>query len=450
VPVECGPTQRMEAPVAGKRKRPHSGPGCFSPSTGQRGRWARESSGALEYVFVGVCAGAVVAGAPRLLFIVECGERVSRLVVVMTAPLQGIASPLGPAAGVSASSRCQRLSGRLRRMATYDYDSRLACAPGGGRGQGECRVVPAAEVGLSGKTALALRDVTKRYGDVCAVDALTASVPHGCIYGLLGPNGAGKTTALRMLLDIIRPDSGSIEVLGRPSPHLAKDRVGYMPEERGLYPRMTCTKVLAFLGTLKGVPAHTLAQSIPTWLGRVGLSDWAERKVHDLSRGMQQKLQFVATVVHEPDVVVLDEPFSGLDPVNLDVIKGLLLELRDAGKCLLLSTHVMEQAEDLCDRILLIDRGRKLLDGTLEEIRGGYESDVVSVEIEGDASLVAALPMVREVRSGRRRLDVELRPGADTQDFLRALAEVARVRAFEIRLPTLHEVFVEAVRGSDA
>jgi len=298
--------------------------------------------------------------------------------------------------------------------------------------------------------ALVLAEVSKSFGAVRAVDGLSARVPAGSIYGFLGPNGAGKTTTIRMIMNIIYPDSGTVEVLGNGSVAAVKDRIGYMPEERGLYRKMKVRSVLSYLGSLKGMTRGELAGRIPQWLDRVGLGEWANKRVDELSRGMQQKLQFVATVLNDPDLLILDEPFSGLDPVNLDLLKEIILAMKGEGRTVIFSTHVMEQAEKLCDFILLINEGRKVIDGTLSEIQSQYESDVVSVELEGDTAFVDELPMVEGTRRVNRRLEVALTEGADAQEFLRALIERAPVRAFEVKVPSLHEIFISLVGEGDA
>ncbi|MCX8035948.1 MAG: ATP-binding cassette domain-containing protein [Candidatus Sumerlaeia bacterium] len=295
-------------------------------------------------------------------------------------------------------------------------------------------------------SALVLDGVTKRFGSLLAVDALTLCVPRGCIYGFLGPNGAGKTTTLRMIMDIIAPDSGRIDVLGR-TPGAAKDLIGYMPEERGLYRKMTVRAVLAYLGAIKGMKSRDALRAIAIWLERMGLADRAGCKVEELSKGMQQKIQFVATVFSDPQILILDEPFSGLDPLNLDLIKDIMLEMRAAGKTVIFSTHMMEQAERLCDYMLLINKGRMVFDGTFAQVQSEYESNAVLVEIEGEGDFIQSLPMVRAVRVQGKRLEIELVEGADNQDLLRALLQRARVRSFEIKVPTLHEIFVHRVGG---
>jgi len=295
--------------------------------------------------------------------------------------------------------------------------------------------------------ALIIEGVSKSFGEVRAVENLSARMPAGSIYGFLGPNGAGKTTTIRMIMDIIHPDSGSIRILGDSSIEAARDRIGYMPEERGLYRKMTVRKVLAYLGAIKNRRKDELAVSIPRWLEEVGLEDWGDKKVEELSRGMQQKLQFVATLINDPELMILDEPFSGLDPINLDILKGIMLKLRDSGRTVVFSTHMMEQAEELCDFILLINKGGKVIDGTLDSIRKQYKSNVVTVELEDDPGFVGGLPMVAATAKAGARLEVTLKAEADTRDFLQALVARARVRAFEVKSPSLHEIFINLVEG---
>jgi ABC-2 type transport system ATP-binding protein len=296
--------------------------------------------------------------------------------------------------------------------------------------------------------AVELENVGKSFGPVRAVDGLSVRVPQGSVYGFLGPNGAGKTTTLRMMMDIIRPDNGAIRLLGQPASRVAHTRVGYMPEERGLYRKMTASAVLSYFGSLKGLGGADLQRRVRQWLERISLTEYANKKVEELSRGMHQKLQFAVTSINDPELVILDEPFSGLDPVNQDLLQDTIVGMRRAGRTVLFSTHVMHEAERLCDFLVLINRGRVVVDGTLDQIRRGHESHSVSVELEGDSDFVHALPMVRLVKPDGRRLDIELRDGADSQDLLKALVERTRVRAFEIKQLSLHEIFVRLV-GAD-
>jgi len=295
--------------------------------------------------------------------------------------------------------------------------------------------------------AIELREIRKSFGTVRAVDGLSLVVPQGAVYGFLGPNGAGKTTTLRMIMDIIRPDGGEIRLFNELSSCSVRSRVGYMPEERGLYRKMTAAAVLRYFGSLKGLSAAQLAQRVPAWLERIDLTGYANKKVEELSRGMHQKLQFAATVINDPELVILDEPFSGLDPVNQDLLREIITEMRRQGRTVLFSTHGMHEAEQLCDFIVLINQGKVVVDGTLDQIRSRHESHTISIEIEGDGAFVGTLPQVATARPDGRRLDVTLREGADPQELLRILVERSRVRAFEIKHPSLHEIFVRLVGG---
>jgi len=298
--------------------------------------------------------------------------------------------------------------------------------------------------------AIELESVSKSFGAVRAVDELSVSVPQGSVYGFLGPNGAGKTTTLRMVMDIIRPDSGAIRLFGEPASSIARSRIAYMPEERGLYRKMTVWAVLNYFGSLKGLAGTDLKRRATRWLERISLAEHAKKKVEELSRGMHQKLQFATTVINDPELVILDEPFSGLDPVNQDLLREIITEMRSAGRTVLFSTHGMHEAEQLCDFIVLINRGRVVVNGTLDEIRRGHESHVVSIELEGDGEFIRGLPLVRDVRPEGRRLEIRLRGGSDPQELLKTLVGRTRVRAFEIKQPSLHEIFVRLVGGDHA
>jgi len=298
--------------------------------------------------------------------------------------------------------------------------------------------------------AVVLGDVCKDFGQVHAVDHLNVTVPAGAIYGFLGPNGAGKTTTIRMIMNIIRPDSGHISLFEGRSVEQAKSRIGYMPEERGLYRKMTTRNVLAYFGAIKGVAKNELAQRIAEWLKRVELADWADKKVEELSRGMHQKLQFAVTAINNPELFILDEPFSGLDPINTDLLKNIILQMRQEGKTIIFSTHVMHEAEKLCEFILLVNKGRVVLDDRLDQIRSRQKSDIVSVELEGETAFVEELPNVMKVMSEGKRLDIKLAPDADPQALLRSLMDRVRVQAFEVKVPSLHEIFVDLVGKSDA
>jgi ABC-2 type transport system ATP-binding protein len=276
------------------------------------------------------------------------------------------------------------------------------------------------------------------------------TVPSGSIYGFLGPNGAGKTTTIRMMMNIIRPDRGTISLFEGCSAEQAKSRIGYMPEERGLYRKMTTRNVLAYFGAIKDVARNELDDRVIKWLERVELAKWADKKVEELSRGMHQKLQFAVTAINDPELLILDEPFSGLDPINTDLLKNIILEMRQEGKTVIFSTHVMHEAEKLCEFILLINKGKVVLDDRLDQIRSRQTSDIVSVELEGETDFIRELPSVMKVMSEGKRLDIKLAPDADPQELLRSLLDRVRVQAFEVKVPSLHEIFVDLVGKSDA
>jgi ABC-2 type transport system ATP-binding protein len=289
-----------------------------------------------------------------------------------------------------------------------------------------------------------LRGITKRFGTLTAVDDLTLDVPAGCIYGFIGPNGSGKTTTLRMIMRILLQDRGEITVLGDSGTLAARDRVGYLPEERGLYKSMTLRRLLRYYGRLKGRPPADVDRSIGEWLTRLDLVQWADRKVEALSKGMSQKAQFIAAIVGTPELLILDEPFSGLDPVNAEVLREAVLELRGRGTTVVFSTHDMATAEKMCDRIFMIFRGRKVLDGTLDEIQATYGFDTIRVRTSGGVASVVGLPGVEAVSDYGNVQEVRIT--VDPQEFLRMLVSRAVVSQFEIVRPSLHDIFVRIAR----
>jgi len=292
---------------------------------------------------------------------------------------------------------------------------------------------------------LQVHHLTKRYGDLVAVDDLSFEVEPGEVFGLLGPNGAGKTTTIRMILDIIPPDAGRITVLGG-SPAAAQPRIGYLPEERGLYRNVRVLDMLVYLAELKGADRARARQRALEWLARMGLEDRAHSKVKDLSRGMQQRLQVVAAIVHDPDLVFLDEPFQGLDPVNVERVKGVIADLRQEGKTVVLSTHQMNLVEVLCDRILLINRGRSVLYGPLAEIKRQFAPHAVRVRAP---ELPPDLPGVVAVEPKDGAYDLSLAEGTAPRDVLRALVDRGvDVQAFEVAPVPLEEIFIQVVTGA--
>lgn len=284
--------------------------------------------------------------------------------------------------------------------------------------------------------------VSKTFGRRKAVDDLSLSVPRGCIYGFIGPNGSGKTTTLRMIMRIYHPDAGSgcVRVLGEEGLEAANDRIGYLPEERGLYKKMKVKEILRFYGELKGL--RDFRQVVDDWLERMGLSDAADKKVEALSKGMAQKVQFISAIIAEPELVVLDEPFSGLDPVNADVLRAAVLELRRKGATVIFSTHDMAIAEKMCDFIFMIHRGKKVLDGTLESIQESYGRDTIRVSADGEAYDPHAIAGVEKVTDFGRLQELKIAEDADSQDVLAALLRQTRVTHFEVTKPSLHDIFV--------
>ena len=295
--------------------------------------------------------------------------------------------------------------------------------------------------------AIVLKGIRKAFAGHVAVKDLSLEVPRGSVFGLLGPNGAGKTTTLRMVMNILGPDAGTIEILGSPADHAARDRIGYMPEERGLYPRMVLEEQLVFMAAIKGMGRKEAERRLGPWLERLGLADWRKKKTNELSKGMQQKAQFIATVLHEPDVLIMDEPMSGLDPVGMDVMREVMLDLRRQGTTIVLSSHQMEAVERLCDRVALINRGEKVLDGSVAEVKARHGKNTVVLAYDGDGSFLGSLPGVAKVTDFGQYVEVRLQDGADPQPLLREAAARLRLRRFEIVEPSLHDIFVETVTG---
>jgi ABC-2 type transport system ATP-binding protein len=307
--------------------------------------------------------------------------------------------------------------------------------------------------------AVEIQHIWKRYTGHVAVRDLSLTVPRGSVYGLLGPNGAGKTTTIRMLLNIIAPDEGTIRILGEPPSKAGiTDRVGYLPEERGLYRKMQVRRVLRFLAQLKGMSAADADRRIDEWLERLGLStaekDWGAAKVDELSRGMQQKVQFIATLLHDPDLIILDEPFSGLDPINAQALKDIVVELRQRGKSVIFSTHLMDNAERLCDAVCIIARGAKVLDGAIAEVKTHQGDRHVAVVLSngtpaGVPDILRDRTLVARCDDSNRMLEIELAPRASAQDLLtRLIAAGASIERFELVRPSLHRIFLDRVGAS--
>jgi ABC-2 type transport system ATP-binding protein len=296
--------------------------------------------------------------------------------------------------------------------------------------------------------AVEIEEVTKTFGQHTAVADLSLRVPTGSIYGFIGPNGSGKTTTLRMIMRILHPDRGTIRVLGEERHGAANDRVGYLPEERGLYKTMRVREILRFYAELKG--CRDSRNAIDAWLLKMELANWADKKIDTLSKGMAQKVQFIATVVSKPELVLLDEPFSGLDPVNTEVLREAILSLRRDGTTVIFSTHDMAVAEKMCDFIFMIYQGRKVLDGTLESIQDAYGSDTLRVLLEGTTAPMTDLPGVAKATDFGRWQELRLEQGTDPQRLLKLLMERGQVRHFELARPTLHDIFVRIARPESA
>jgi ABC-2 type transport system ATP-binding protein len=294
--------------------------------------------------------------------------------------------------------------------------------------------------------SLRVSNVTKRFGEFTAVDDLSFDVRAGRVFGFLGPNGAGKTTTIRMIVGITEPDEGRVELFGAPVGPEAQNRIGYLPEERGLYKKMKVGEQLRFFGELKGMTGRAAEAAAARWLERLKLQDRKGSRTETLSKGMQQKIQFIATVMHEPDLLILDELFSGLDPVNVELMKEVVLELKAAGRTIVFSTHMMEHAEKLCDDICLINRSRKVLEGTLREIKRTFSAGAVALRAEGGDGVLDDPAVVRGVRPSADFSEVVLAEGVDPQELLRRLLGAgARVSKFEQVEPSLHDIFIAEV-----
>ncbi len=291
--------------------------------------------------------------------------------------------------------------------------------------------------------AITLENVTKSYDSVTAVNGVNLRVRQGAILGLLGPNGAGKTTTIRMIMNILVPDDGSIKVLDQPVNDCTRDLIGYLPEERGLYPRMKVRDVIIFLAALHGLTEEEAGRRATEWLDRLGLAEWSGKKLVDLSKGMQQKVQFITAVIHKPPLVILDEPFSGLDPVNAATVEEIMLEMRAKGSTIVLSTHRMEQVERMCDSICLIDKGRNVLDGELRAIKQSYGKNTLHIEFTGSENFLSNPSIINITRLGNG-VEAKLKPGADPQEILKAAVQAnVSITRFELLEPSLNEIFID-------
>lgn len=299
-------------------------------------------------------------------------------------------------------------------------------------------------------STLELRSIRKCYDDFVAVDDLSFQIAPGQIYGLLGPNGAGKTSSIRMMIGITLPDSGEVSIFGEPFRRDSLRRVGYLPEERGLYRKMKLQEHLVLLGELKGLSSAEALARAKSWCARLELSDRLDKKVEELSKGMQQKVQFIGALLHDPDLIIMDEPFSGLDPSNAVVLKDVLLELKRAGKTILFSTHRMDHAERLCDAICLINHGKAVLEGELAQIKAGYGHRTVQLQYDGKDGFLNDPALIQSANDYGNYVEVRLQPGADAQELLKLVASRTRITRFEIMEPSLEEIFIDVVGKANA
>jgi ABC-2 type transport system ATP-binding protein len=298
--------------------------------------------------------------------------------------------------------------------------------------------------------AVELLGIRKTYDHFVAVERLSLSIRAGSVYGLLGPNGAGKTSTIRMMIGITMPDEGEVRLFGQPFHRKLLERVGYLPEERGLYKKMAVLDHLIFLGKLHGLSEQQARKRSLEWCERLQMTSWTQKKVEELSKGMQQKIQFASTLLHEPDLIIMDEPFSGLDPANAVVLKDVLIDLKKAGKTILFSTHRMDQVERLCDSICLIDHGHAVLEGDLKKIKSSYGNNHVQIQYEGDPKLEGS-ELIESFNNYGNYVEVRMVPGADAQQLLRMAANNARISRFEVLEPSLEEIFIDQVgKGAHA
>jgi ABC-2 type transport system ATP-binding protein len=288
--------------------------------------------------------------------------------------------------------------------------------------------------------------ISKSFGEFTAVNDLSLAIYPGKVYGLLGPNGAGKTTTIRMIVNITAPDSGHIKVFGNPITPESQDRIGYLPEERGLYKKMKIGDQIKYFAALKNVNAREADGRVDRWLSRLKLSEWKTKKASELSKGMQQKVQFINAIIHDPQLLILDEPFSGLDPVSVDLLMEIILELKSSGRSIIFSTHQMEVAEKICDDICLINRSRKVLEGSIREVKRAFQRNAVALRLEGGEAVLQNSELVTTAQRNSDGMEVLLAGGADPQQLLKALVDAgAKIERFEVVEPSLHDIFIAKV-----
>lgn len=299
------------------------------------------------------------------------------------------------------------------------------------------------------KVMLKLSNLVKDFNGKRAVDDFSLILEKGKILGLLGPNGAGKTTALRMIMNIIAPDSGEIEILGERFNEKLKDKIGYLPEERGLYRKMKISETLRFFGKLKGMKSADISEQSEILLKKFDLYDYKDKKIEELSKGMAQKLQIITTILHSPDILILDEPFSGLDPVNIEMVKDLILGMKREGITIIFSTHLMEYAEKIVDSVVMINGGKKVLDGALKDIKGDYGNKFIKINYEGDASFVKSLKYVLSVKDYGKEMEIELDDIGKRDKLIKDLVSKISIKSFVVTEPSLNNIFIRKVKGEN-
>jgi len=301
---------------------------------------------------------------------------------------------------------------------------------------------------IKNSSVLSISGITKKFGDLTAVKDLSLKLSKGVICGLLGPNGAGKTTTIRMIMNIIIPDRGEIKILGKKMDEKLKEKIGYLPEERGLYPKMKVDDLLRFFAGIKGISKNKAKNRINYWLERLEIADWRTKKINELSKGMQQKIQFILTIFNDPQLFILDEPFIGLDPINTELFKDIILELKQKGKTILFSTHIMEQAEKLCDEICLINKGENILSGKLNQIKRNFGKNTVIVEYQGDGDIFRNSADIAKYNDYGNYVELELREQVESQSFLKKIIDKVNIQKFEVMEPSLNQIFIESVKKS--
>lgn len=293
--------------------------------------------------------------------------------------------------------------------------------------------------------SLSIQNVTKKFGEIFAVRNLSFDVQEGKIFGILGPNGAGKTTTIRMIAGIFYPDEGEISILGSSNITEVQNRIGYLPEERGLYKKLKVADQLIYFAELKGLEPRKALEKARYWLKLLDAENWLNKKIQELSKGMQQKIQFVATILHNPDILILDEPFSGFDPINVETFKQIILDLKKEGKTILLSTHIMEQAEQLCDDVCLINNGMALLKGSLREVKARGGKDTIVCEYTGDSAFLSKLQNVKIISMSENRIELRFGKDFDYKEFIKEIVNNLDVSKIELTEPSLREIFIEEV-----